>query len=556
MFTFLTSRIRNILQSMRSRMSILSGLLLIMGLFSILQLFSAGVISNTITQLQQNLLTDALLRQQQTLMDQARMEVMIASDKLNRAGIYLMVDKETGSEGSWYSLMDEAEASLRQAAAYYAQLDALPAGEDAAGLTALKSSYQQLYAGLNELAQGLKQQRQIDIFFAIPLQAFQDAFAEKYASYLQETDAQLKQHGQQLLSSLDAIYTLFVTILILLALLSLLIWRGVNRMIIRPLRHIIQQLRLIAAGDLSHNIPDAGMCTREIHQLTHSVARMQAGLIALIGQIQLGLGAMLDQVDDIAQDNQRLSSQSSQQSLELEATTGHIVQLSEHLAQHTRHTRQASEHAAETSRIASHGEAMMTDVRAAMNDIAGHSKAMTSAIGLIENVAFQTHILSLNAAIEAAHAGEKGQGFAVVAREVGSLASQSSHSAQNINTLISNSDSSVVRSNERVVQLSDSLRDIIEAARGTSAFLHEIAELSSQQNHSIQEVSDRISTLNDSVQQNAAQVGEAARTFRHLQDQTRQLRTSVDAFILPTPGAENQNEINGKPERLSALVAQ
>lgn len=103
----------------RHRLSILSGLLLIIGLFSLLQLVSIGVISQTMTQVRQDISANESLRQQQAVMDKARMEVMNASDKLNRAGIYLLVDKETGSEGSWHSLMDEAEVSLKQAQAHY-----------------------------------------------------------------------------------------------------------------------------------------------------------------------------------------------------------------------------------------------------------------------------------------------------------------------------------------------------------------------------------------------------------------------------------------------------
>ncbi|WP_409160151.1 Tar ligand binding domain-containing protein [Pectobacterium sp. B2J-2] len=519
----------------RYRLSILSGLLLIIGLFSLLQLVSVGVISQTMTQVRQDISANENLRQQQVLMDKARMEVMNASDKLNRAGIYLLVDKETGSEGSWHSLMDEAEVSLKQAQEYFQQLGTITTVEaDTAAFTDLKKSYSQLYSGLIELAQGIKTTNQIDIFFAVPVQAFQSDFTQKYSHYLQDTDALQKQHGQQFLSSLDRAKTIFITVLGLLLAIAIVVWIGVNRVIIRPLTHIIAHLKLIAAGDLSHSVNAEIRGTREIEQLNTSVIQMQEGLVTLVNQVRQGVDHMVTQVDRVTADNHRLSEQANRQSYELKATTEHIIQLSQHLKQNARHTQQANLHAEDTSKIAAQGETMMNDVQAAMSDIAGRTREMTEAIGMIENVAFQTHILSLNAAIEAARAGTMGRGFAVVAREVGTLASQSSHSAQNINVLIRDSDNSVSAGTRLVNKLNDSLQNIIQTAKGTGTFLSEISAISHQQNESIHEVTTRLSTLNDSVRENAGQVEASARTFSSLLEQTERLNTSVSLFILPS----------------------
>ncbi|MBA0166218.1 Tar ligand binding domain-containing protein [Pectobacterium sp. CFBP8739] len=519
----------------RHRLSILSGLLLIIGLFSLLQLVSVGVISQTMTQVRQDISANENLRQQQALMDKARMEVMNASDKLNRAGIYLLVDKETGSEGSWHSLMDEAEVSLKQAQEHYQQLGTVTTVEaDTAAFVDLKKSYNQLYSGLVELAQGIKTTNQIDIFFAVPVQAYQSDFTQKYSHYLQDTDALQKQHGQQFLSSLDQAKTIFITVLGLLLAIAVAVWLGVNRVIIRPLTHIIAHLKLIAEGDLSHSVDADTRGTREIGQLNTSVIQMQEGLVTLVNQVRQGVDHMVMQVDRVAADNHQLSAQANRQSHELKVTTEHIIQLSQHLEQNAQHTQQANLHAEDTSKIAEQGETMMNDVKAAMSDIAGRTREMTEAIGMIENVAFQTHILSLNAAIEAARAGSMGRGFAVVAREVGTLASQSSHSAQNINVLIRDSDNSVSAGTRLVNKLNDSLHNIIQTAKDTGTFLSEISEISHQQTESIHEVTTRLSTLNDTVRENAGQVEASARTFSSLLEQAERLNASVSLFILPS----------------------
>ncbi|KFX07417.1 chemotaxis protein [Pectobacterium betavasculorum] len=523
----------------RHRLSILSGLLLIIGLFSLLQLVSVGVISQTMTQVRQDISANESLRQQQALMDKARMEVMNASDKLNRAGIYLLVDKETGSEGSWHSLMDEAEVSLKQAKKHYQLLETATTAEtDTEAFVGLKKSYNQLYSGLVELAEGIKTINQIDIFFAVPVQAYQSDFTQKYAHYLQDTDALQKQHGQQFLSSLDRAKTIFITVLGLLLAIAIAVWIGVSQVIIRPLTHIIAHLKLIAAGDLSHSVNAKTRGTREVEQLNTSVIQMQKGLVTLVNQVRQGVDHMVTQVDRVAEDNHRLSEQANRQSHELKVTTEHIIQLSQHLEKNTQHTQQANLHAEDTSKIAAQGETMMNDVKAAMSDIAGRTREMTEAIRMIENVAFQTHILSLNAAIEAARAGTMGRGFAVVAREVGSLASQSSHSAQSINVLIRDSDNSVTAGARLVNKLNDSLHNIIQTAKGTGTFLSEISEISHQQNESIHEVTDRLSTLNDTVRENAGQVEASAHTFSSLLELTERLNTSVSLFILPSTEAD------------------
>lgn len=214
-----------------------------------------------------------------------------------------------------------------------------------------------------------------------------------------------KQHGQQFLASLDQAKTIFITVLGLLLAIAIAVWIGVSRVIIRPLTQIIAHLKLIAAGDLSHSVNAEMRGTREIGQLNTSVIQMQEGLVTLVNQVRQGVDHMVTQVDRVAADNQQLSEQANRQSHELKATTEHIIQLSQHLEQNALHTQQANLHAEDTSKIAAQGENMMNDVKAAMSDIAGRTREMTEAIGMIENVAFQTHILSLNAAIEAARAG-------------------------------------------------------------------------------------------------------------------------------------------------------
>ena len=132
-------------------------------------------------------------------MDRARMELLIASDKLNRAGIYYMEDKETGSEGSLHSLLNEALQSMQQSQQNYRELLLLSAHDNRPEFVGVKESYQQLYQGLTELGQLLSKNNYIDLFFEVPIQGFQSDFTEKYYHYLQQSEENRAVMDTQLL---------------------------------------------------------------------------------------------------------------------------------------------------------------------------------------------------------------------------------------------------------------------------------------------------------------------------------------------------------------------
>ncbi|WP_240503848.1 Tar ligand binding domain-containing protein [Lonsdalea iberica] len=106
-------------------------------------------LSQTMTQVKESSHTQEVRGQQQNSMDQTRMEIMNASDKLNRAGICLLYDKESRSVGCWQSLMEEAETSLKLSKSHYRQLmDVVPSDQRDAVFSELTAHYRQLYDGL------------------------------------------------------------------------------------------------------------------------------------------------------------------------------------------------------------------------------------------------------------------------------------------------------------------------------------------------------------------------------------------------------------------------
>lgn len=130
---------------------LLTGIFCIIGLFSALQLSSSFLLNASLKDAQRNEQQNLLAYQQQSKLDLARVSLLAASDLLNRSGVWFMQDKETGSEGSWHSLMDEAQASLAVSHQAWQAWRALNPPED----EALVNSYQLFYGAIKEQSEAL-----------------------------------------------------------------------------------------------------------------------------------------------------------------------------------------------------------------------------------------------------------------------------------------------------------------------------------------------------------------------------------------------------------------
>lgn len=539
-----TSNVKNMGLFTDGRLGILSGLILVITLFSMLQLFSIGYLSYISGNTKVNVERANYSHQQEVLMDRARMELLIASDKLNRAGIYYMVDKETGSEGSWNSLLNEALQSMQQSQENYSQLSRLSAHDDRPEFIALKESYQQLYQGLAEIAQGLSKNNNIDVFFEVPIQGFQSDFTEKYYHYLQASENKRTLMDTQLLSSLSSAKQTVIAALVILLCLAFSVWLGVTRWIIKPLNDLISHINVIAAGDLSRPIEHQPFTSREVRQLAASICQMQQGLVVLVSQVRGGAEVILTGINQIAVDSHRLSEQTQSQTQSLAATTQSMHQLTLRVKENSNSADQANYLANKTKAIASQGGEMMSSVVNSMSDISTGSREISEIITLIESVAFQTHILALNAAIEAAHAGEHGRGFSVVAREVGMLAHKSGNSALNIKQLIHTSSSSIFAGSSLVARSGDNLREIIDAVKKVTDLMAEISAASHDQSEGIENITQQVGVINEVTRLNAELVEQSTRASEALQKQTFQLNQSVARFCLPvmTRPAQQGNE--------------
>ena len=174
-----------------------------------------------------------------------------------------------------------------------------------------------------------------------------------------------------------------------------------------------------------------------------------------------------------------------------------------------------------------------------MREIEAASAQIGQIIGVIDEIAFQTNLLSLNAGVEAARAGESGKGFAVVAQEVRALAQRSAEAAKEIKLLIGAATAKVDVGVTLVDRTGLALGDIIERVGEISAMVTEIAASAQEQATGLNQLNVAINQMDQMTQQNAAMVEQTTAAAHSLKDEAARLGSQVRRFDLSQRGLES-----------------
>ncbi len=515
---------------MLNRMKLVTSLLLVLGLFGLLQLTSGGLFFNALKHDKENFTVLQTIRQQQSTLNASWVALLQTRNTLNRAGTRYMMDQNNiGSGATVNDLMQIASTSLKAAEGHWKEYQSTPRDprQSEAAAAEISRTYEIYHNALAELIQLLGAGK-INDFFDQPTQGYQDAFEKPYLDYLQQNDHLYEQAVIDSNSSYDTALWIIFTVLLVVLVVIVAAWLGIKRGVIGPMNHLIENIRHIAGGDLEQRINVHG--TNEMGQLAESLRHMQGELVRTVGDVRNGADAIYSGASEISAGNNDLSSRTEQQAASLEETAASMEQLTATVKQNAENARQASHLALSASGTAQKGGKVVDNVVQTMRDITASSQKIADIISVIDGIAFQTNILALNAAVEAARAGEQGRGFAVVAGEVRNLAQRSAQAAREIKGLIEDSVNRVELGSTLVESAGETMDEIVSAVTRVTDIMGEIASASDEQSRGIDQVGLAVAEMDRVTQQNASLVEESAAAAAALEEQASRLTQAVAVF--------------------------
>ena len=344
-----------------------------------------------------------------------------------------------------------------------------------------------------------------------------DRVDQAYVAEDQSMQAELKKNALLIIGS---------SVLALLA--GLIAAWVITRLIVAPLRSVIQVAQRIASGDLSATVE----VTRrdEIGQLMHAMQQMGTGLSTIVSGLQAGIEQLASSAQSLSAGTEQTNLEVSSQKEETEQVATAMNQMTATVHDVARNAEEAAQAAQTADSKVESGQQVVRQSMARIELLADSATSASSSIeslsaeiqnigtvlGVIKSVAEQTNLLALNAAIEAARAGEQGRGFAVVADEVRALAKRTQQSTEEIERLVSALRSAAHSSVQQIQNSGELVKLAVSDALQTESALGSIAAAVSL----IQQMNQQIAAAAEEQSSVAEEINRSVTSIRASADQS------------------------------------
>lgn len=387
-----------------------------------------------------------------------------------------------------------------------------------------------------------------------------DALNKAIEELQQYRTQEMKELVAESKSSINASVTTMIVVMIIALFLSVLVVVQVNKNVVGAVRAVADVVHNVAEGDFTQAIPKTS--NDEIGKLADDINEMVESLKQALQQVAESGATIASATTQISSSTEEMSAGAQEQTSQAGEVASAVEEMTKTIIENSRNATQTAETAKKAKNTAEEGGVIVQNTIEGMRRIADvvrrsaetvqnlgrSSDQIGEIISVIDDIADQTNLLALNAAIEAARAGEQGRGFAVVADEVRKLAERTTKATKEIATMIRQIQTetkgaveSMAEGTQKVdegIALADkagnALEKIVDISQQVTDMVNQIAAASEQQSSASEQISKNIEAISTVTQQTASGIQQIAHSAEDLNRLTEQLRELLAKFKLGT----------------------